>query len=100
MTTPQELHDRATRGLLLTDTEQIQLEAWYAQQDEVENHLLTSAETPQTIEVLQTQIKAALTQVAAMTQRIQELMRQNDELRREVANLKQQLIRQLAVQAV
>lgn len=35
-----------------------------------------------------------------MTQRIQELMRQNEELRREVAILKQQLTQRLTVQAV
>lgn len=100
MTTGQELHDRATRGLPLTDTEQLQLDEWYAQQDEAENRLLNSGETLQTQEVLQAQIKAALSQVALMTQRIQELMRQNEELRREVALLKQQLTQRLTVQAV
>ncbi|MCE7989263.1 MAG: hypothetical protein DYG89_49555 [Caldilinea sp. CFX5] len=100
MTPQQELHDRATRGQPLTDTEKAQLAAWYAQQDEVENNLINSVKMPQTTEVLQAQIKAALGQVAVMTQRIQDLMRQNEELRREIANLKQQVTRQLTVPAL
>lgn len=100
MTTGQELHDRATRGLPLTDTEQVQLDEWYAQQDAAENRLLNSSERSQTQEVLQAQIKAALSQVALMTQRIQELMHQNEELRREVAILKQQLTQRLTVHAI
>lgn len=55
MTTEQELHDRATRGLPLTDTEQVQLDEWYAQQDAAENRLLNSSERSQTQEVLQAQ---------------------------------------------
>jgi hypothetical protein len=100
MTTEQELHDRATRGQPLTDIEKAQLAAWYAQQDEVENNLINSVKTPETTEVLQAQIKAALGQVAVMTQRIQDLMRQNEELRREIASLKHQLTRQVTVPAV
>lgn len=85
MTPQQELHDRATRGQPLTDPEKAQLAAWYTQQDEVENNLINAAKTPQTTEVLQAQSKAALGQVAVMTQRIQDLMCQNEELRREIA---------------
>lgn len=100
MTTGQALHDWVTRGLPLTDVEQAQLDAWYAQQDAEESLLLSTGETPQTLEGLQTQIKVALSQVALMTQRIQDLMRQNEELRHEVAVLKQQLTQRLTVQAV
>ncbi len=100
MATGQELHDRATRELPLTEIEQVQLDEWYAQQDEVESRLLGVEKSPQTLEVLQTQIKVALSQVALMTQRIQDLMSQNEELRREVATLKQQLTQRLTVHAV
>jgi len=100
MTPEQELHDRATRGQPLTATEKALLAVWYAQQDEIENKLINSTETPQTIEVLQAQITTALSQVAVMTQRIQDLMRQNEELRREIANLKHQLTQQLPVPAL
>lgn len=100
MATPADLHDRASRGLPLSLAEQAQLEAWYAQQDEAEHQLLpTRAATP-TTSVLQEQIKVALSQLATVTQRIQELTRQNEELRREVAALKLQLTQHLAAQAV
>ena len=49
---------------------------------------------------LQAQIKVALSQVSRMAQRIQDLMRQNEELRHEVATLKQQLAQRLTVHAV
>jgi len=100
MTRIEELHDRATRGLPLSEVEHRQLDEWYTQQDNAENDLLYSDDTPQTIESLQAQIRVALAQVASMTQRIQELMGQNEELRQEVATLKQQLAKRLAMQAV
>lgn len=76
MTTGQTLHDRMTRGLPLTDVEQAHLDEWYAQQDAAESLLLSTGETPKTLEGLQTQIKVALSQVALMTQRIQDLLAQ------------------------
>lgn len=42
----KQLHDKATRGLALTRSEQTQLEAWYELQDQVEARLLTRADTP------------------------------------------------------
>jgi len=45
MTNLQELHDRATRGLALTAAEQIQLDNWYAEQDEAEHRRFASAAT-------------------------------------------------------
>lgn len=74
MKTMQELHDRKTRGLVLTPAEQAQLDAWYAQEDKAENRQINAAQTPQRIEVLESQIKTTLGQVAVMTQRIQDLM--------------------------
>jgi len=100
MKTGQELHDQMTRGQQLTATEQAQLAEWYTQQDEAERSLLGAGASSQTFEGLQAQIKTALSQVALMTQRIQDLMRQNEELRIEVATLKQQLIQRLSVPTV
>ena len=95
MTEPQELHDRATRGVVLSDEEMAQLNAWYVQEDEAEARLLGVSDGAEKTDVLQTQIKAALTQVAAVTRQIQRLMLQNKELRREVAVLKQRLAQRL-----
>jgi hypothetical protein len=100
VTTQVDLHDRATRGLQLSLAEQAQLEAWYAQQDEAEHQLLHTRAATLPTSVLQGQIKLALTQLATVTQRIQELTLQNEELRREVAALKLQLTQHLAAQAV
>ncbi len=99
MTTIQELHDRKTRGLVLTPTEEATLHAWYAQEDEAENRQINAAQTPQRIEILKAQIKTTLAQVAVMTQRIQNLMHQNEELRLEVSNLKDQVSQRLGVPA-
>jgi hypothetical protein len=38
-----QLHDRETRGEILTSTEQAQLTAWYETQDEDETALLVSS---------------------------------------------------------
>lgn len=100
MTNLQELHDRATRGLALTTAEQIQLDNWYAEQDEAEYSLFASAATTQNVAGLQAQIKAGLAQVVVVTQRIQDLMRQNEELQREVTSLKNQLTQRLTAQTV
>lgn len=100
MTNLQELHDRATRGLALTAAEQIQLDDWYAEQDEAESRLFASSATTQNIAGLQAQIKAGLAQVVLVTQRIQDLMHQNEELQREVTSLKNQLTQRLTAQTV
>jgi hypothetical protein len=100
MTRPQELHDRATRGATLSPEEQAQLSAWYAEQDEIESQLLGSLVGVQTREMLQVHIQAALAQLALVTQRIQDLTVQNEELRREVASLKNQLAERPAAHAV
>jgi hypothetical protein len=100
MTHPQELHDRVTRGITLSVEEQTQLAAWYAQQDEIESQLLGDLAGVQTRDLLQVQIKAALAQLALVTQRIQDLTVENEELRREVASLKNQLAERLAAHAV
>ncbi len=99
MTTIQELHDRKTRGLVLTPTEEATLYAWYAQEDEVENRQINATQRPQRIEMLEAQIKTTLGQVAVMTQRIQDLMHQNEDLRLEVTNLKVQVSQRLGVPA-
>ena len=100
MTNLQELHDRATRGLALTAAEQIQLDNWYAEQDEAEHRRFASAATTQNIAGLQAQIKAGLAQVVLVTQQIQDLMHQNEELQGEVTSLKNQLTQRLTAQTV
>lgn len=42
----KQLHDKATRGNMLSAAEQAQLEAWYAQQDQEEKAILERATPP------------------------------------------------------
>jgi hypothetical protein len=95
----QELHHRFTRGLVLTTAEQRLLDAWYAEQDQLESEQLALSASTQTIVALHVQIQVALAQLITVTQRIQELTTQNEELRREIVALKQQLIQQVTIQA-
>ncbi len=95
----KQLHDNATRGIALSTTEQSQLDAWYAQQDQEEGILLTRASPPQRLAALQTQVDTAVAQLLAVTQRLQELTFHNDTLRRDIATLQQQLTRSSPVQS-
>jgi type VI protein secretion system component Hcp len=87
----EELHDRATRGEILTTEEQSQLQAWYHQQDQTEfQHLgLTSSVTNDS--VLHDQISVAIEQLTAATAQIQKLAAENETLHRETLALRRQL---------
>lgn len=87
----KQLHDQATRGITLSASDQAQLDAWYAAQDQVESVVLTATTLPHTLAVLQTRVDAVLTQLVTVTHRIQGLTAQNDSLRREITLLQQQL---------
>ena len=96
----KQLHDKATRGIALSTTEQSHLDTWYAQQDQQENILLTRASPPQRLVALQTQVDTAVAQLHAVTQRLQELTLHNDTLRRDIAVLQQQLTHPSSAQSV
>jgi Tfp pilus assembly PilM family ATPase len=88
-----QLHDRWTRGQMLTDEEQAQLEVWYQQQDAEEAKQLHLASTTVEISDLQAQVEMALTQLATVIQRVQQITAENEALRREISTLRQQLTR-------
>ena len=87
----KQLHDKATCGIALSTAEQAKLEAWYAQQDTEENAILARTTPPQTLVTLQVQVDTAVAQLLTVTQRIQELVAQNDALRCDIAALQRQL---------
>lgn len=95
----QALHDRATRGETLSAAERVQLEAWYAEQDQAESLLLGAPIVPSSLEVLQGQLRAALAQLLIVSQKIQELSTQNDQLRQEIVGLKVQLAQRMMIQS-
>ena len=94
----KQLHDRATRGELLSAEDQSSLKDWYDLQDNAESAALGLTEDEKALTTLQTQVEAALTQLTIVTQRIQEVASENEALRRETIRLRQQLAYQPAVQ--
>ena len=86
----RQLHDRATRGETLTESEQRTLNTWYAQQDEVESALLGSSPVA-SLSTLQAQVDAALVRLQSVSQRIQILTEENDALRQQNDALVEQL---------
>ncbi len=91
-----QLHDRATRGELLSAEEQSLLENWYTLQDSAESDVLGLTDDDLALTTLQTQVEAALTQLTVVTKRIQEISSENKASRREIVNLRQQLAYQPA----
>jgi len=90
----QQLHDKATRGEILSEAEQAQLNAWYAMQDAAESQFLAEAEPSQSLADLQADVQAAVAQLRAATLRIQDLSAQNEAIRQEVTALQRQLAQQ------
>jgi len=89
--TGKQLHDKASRGESLTAVEQAQLTAWYATQDEAEANVLHQAAVEVDLEILQRQVDAASTQLTAVTERIQQVTAENNDMRQEITRLRQQL---------
>jgi peptidoglycan hydrolase CwlO-like protein len=88
----RQLHDRSTRGEVLSTLEEQQLDAWYDSQDQRESELLLSSSVPTSnLSELQTQIEKSLNQLEAVVDRIQKVSAENTVLQREVAELRQQL---------
>lgn len=85
----KQLHDRATRGQVLSPKEQMQLKAWYEAQDRAEMAEL-GLPVSETTASLRTQVDAVLVQLATTTRRIQELVAENETLRHEIAVLRRQ----------
>ena len=89
------LHDRATRGKTLSHEEQAHLEQWYAAQDNAEQGMLSSVGASAATSDLQVQVTAVLERCVTLAQQIQELSNHNDDLRRDIAQLRRQVVRHL-----
>jgi hypothetical protein len=92
------LHDRATRGERLDPAEVEQLEAWYTDQDGAEAQTLDWTASPASLDALQSQVDAALGQLTVVSRRIQRIARENDALRRDIADLRRQIARRELLQ--
>lgn len=85
------LHDKATRGMALSELEQQQLEQWYAEKDGEDSSILAKP-TSFSDTSLQTKIDATLMQIGVMAKRLQEMVLENQSIRQEISALRQQLI--------
>lgn len=85
----KQLHDKASWGESLTAEEQAQLTAWYAAQDAAEADLLPPPAVEVDLETLQRQVDVASTQLTAVTERIQQVTAENNDLRQQLASRKQ-----------
>ncbi|WP_020396731.1 hypothetical protein [Thiolinea disciformis] len=84
-----QLHDKATRGLVLTEAEQQQLEQWYAEKDQEEGLVLANSTSSNVNPNLQAKIDATLIQIVVMAKRLQEIVLENQQLRQEITSLRQ-----------
>ena len=94
----KQLHNRVTRGELLSTEEQTLLANWYDLQDNAESDAFGLTEDNTSLIALQTQVEIALTQLTVATKRIQETASENEALKREIARLRQQLVYQPTAQ--
>lgn len=91
----QKLHDKSTRGELLSIEEVKQLEEWYAREDSSEGQSLGLNASEKSSNTLQSQIDNALAQLMAVTNRIHQVAMENEVLRNEVLDLRHQISRVL-----
>lgn len=90
----QKLHDKATRGEMLSKEEQTQLVEWYTHQDKNEADELIIPESNVNISTIQVQIEEVLAQLSTLTNHIQQIINENKVLRQDNNDLHQQLIDQ------
>jgi hypothetical protein len=92
------LHDKATRGETISNEEQALLCEWYRIQDETESEQLGSVSviSDSGLQNLKTQIGTSRKELIAVTGRIQSIISENESLKREIAVLHSQFIRQFA----
>ena len=93
----QQLHDRATRGGVLSADERAQLEAWYDEMDHAEMARLNLAARTKNFDFLQAEIDAAQAQILVTVKRIQKTEKENDALRREITALEDLLAQKNAL---
>lgn len=96
----KQLHDRATRGDILSPDEKVQLEEWYAAQDRDEMATLGLTATVKKVKSLQTQVDITLAQLTTITSRIKEIAEENEALRREITTLSRQLTQRVIPETV
>jgi hypothetical protein len=91
-----QLHHRSTLDEPLSAEEQVLLDTWYAEQDAIEAAILAKSQVVlPDLNELQGAIDRTLTQLSLSVQQLQTITQQNKSLRKENAQLKQQLTTQI-----
>ena len=94
----KKLHDMATRGKNLSPREQKLLQAWYDDQDRAESELLGSGTEAETL--LQEQIDSVLIRIGDTNEDIRKIINENNRLKRENAELRQQLSQKMTAHMI
>ncbi len=85
------LHHRTAYGETLAQGEVQILRAWYAAQYAAEADLLGLANAPQPLHLLESQLNDAMRQLGDAVHRIQELVAENESVRRQINSLHKHL---------
>jgi len=94
------LHDRATRGEGLSETEKTQLEAWYEKQDKLEGDMLNKNIAQDSLKQRNRQIQSVLSEIAEFTFKIQSISAENEMIRRENEILREKLAENLSLKTL
>lgn len=87
----QYLHDQATRGEVLSAEEQLELQRWYAHEDDAETTALQGTVNDDPDTYLQHQVQITLDHLRVVTGQLQEVSAENEAVRREIAALQRRL---------
>ncbi|MGB5684561.1 MAG: hypothetical protein WBM35_02025, partial [Candidatus Electrothrix sp.] len=83
----RQLHDKSTRGKVLTPEEHELLEKWYARHDNAESELLNRDNEPQAEHILHKQIDPILSRIGVTAEQIHKLTDENRILRKNISKL-------------
>jgi ABC-type transporter Mla subunit MlaD len=85
------LHDKMTRGGILTPDEERIVAEWYTETDLQESLAVALPPLATQLPMLRVQLDTALTQLTAVAAQVQTATSENERLRQETARLRQQL---------
>jgi peptidoglycan hydrolase CwlO-like protein len=95
--TGKKLHDRVTRGKILSPEERNLLQTWYEAQDEEESRLLSSGTETET--ALRKQTDSVLIRIGTVSSEIRKTIDDNNMLKEEIRRLQQQLSQKITADA-
>ncbi len=92
-----QLHHRAALGEQLSADEIAQLNTWYAALDRAEQADFSHDDDMLGISALQTEINSVLLRLEMRIEQVRRIAKENEQLRSEISNLRQQVAIQLEV---